>query len=148
MRTATDEDKQTETELRAVMAQWRHAFGPAKDRGVLERVHHPHFVWTGADGSRMDREAHIAAELDSEITNELIELHCRRYGDLAVSVGRIRLAGTFRSEQAGQSTLEQINALTVNSGSTDIAFTMTWMRESDNWQVLAVHFSMAAPASR
>jgi hypothetical protein len=96
----------------------------------------------------MDREAHIAAELDSEITNELIELHCRRYGDLAVSVGRIRLAGTFRSEQAGQSTLEQINALTVNSGSTNIAFTMTWMRESDNWQVLAVHFSMAAPASR
>jgi hypothetical protein len=144
MRTPTDEDKQTEKELREVMAQWRNAFGPAKDRRVLESIHHPDFVWTGADGSRMDREAHIAAEIESDITNELVEMDCRRYGDIAVSVGRVRLAGTFRSEQAGQSTLDQINELTVNSGFTDIAFTMTWKHESGSWRVLAIHFSLVA----
>jgi hypothetical protein len=144
MRTPTDEDRQIEKELRDVMAQWRDAFGPAKDRHILERIHHPDFVWTGADGSRMDRDAHIAAELESEITNELVELVCRRYGDIAVSVGRARLAGTFRSEQAGQSTLDQINELTANAGSTDIAFTMTWKRESGDWRVLAIHFSLVA----
>lgn len=129
-------------EIANVLAEWQDAFGPRKNVEVLERVHHPEFVWTGADGSRMNRTEHIAAELQSDITNEIVELRTVARSGSAVSVGRIRLGGVFRSDTADRSTLDQINDATAQAGLIEIAFTMTWIREDIGWQVIAVHFSI------
>lgn len=134
-------------EIAAVLEEWLEAFGPEKNPDVLERVHHPDFVWTGADGTRMGRAEHIAAELKSGITNELTDLEITSWHRSGVSIGRIVLSGEFRSDTARQSTLDQINDATVRTGSTEIAFTMTWLRENVDWQVVAVHFSLVGGIS-
>jgi ketosteroid isomerase-like protein len=129
-----------ETLLRT-MLEWQRGFGPDKDREILERVHHRDFVWTGHDGSRMGRHEHIEAELKSDITNELVEFESTVLGDTAVSVGRLLLGGTFRSEGSTEDAIAQVNNVTATGERIEVAFTLTWKREGTVWQAWAVHLN-------
>jgi hypothetical protein len=102
---------------------------------------------TGADGSRMSRDEHIAAKLESDLASEISELDCRRYGKLVVSLGRYRITGIFRIDAAQQPTLDQINRLTGQSDSTEMVFTIMWKLDDGDWRVVAIHLSLIGDAT-
>jgi ketosteroid isomerase-like protein len=103
-----------------------------RDRGALEELFDPEYIYTSPDGQRMSREEILAVEMDVPPPGlPFRDFRVQRLGDVAIVRGGHSLQGEFPGGHVRAELAERIAA------GIEIAFTSVWRQRPDGWRVVS-----------
>lgn len=124
-------------EVEMAYQRWTEALTNS-DRVELEIIHGESFVYTGLDGRRLAREAHIELELAAEVEPQVVEdLHVHACGPVVIATGEHQLRGDI--PHAATSGYRPV----FGDVASTVRFTTVWMRSELGLRVWAMHLDLS-----
>lgn len=115
----------------AVERQWNAAVA-ARDPQTIAKILRPEFVFIAANGSKLDREAMLAAASNPDFQIDpfdTIAPDVRLYGSTAVVIGRFEQTGRYKGQPFRMT----------------YAYTDVYVKTAEGWQAVSAHASVVPP---